>query len=346
MDKYVEKEVEVRETQKEPMQQIQIQRDERVKRENREGYVEYDKGTANIIYIFVSPDKPGIKFYSHSPNSALHFGTFETDISSISTVDWDSKVNSQGGASLFRVNQGTVTVKTYIVSVEQMLEIMYSIIKQKDNDKIIINVVEDKLKLSEGTVNLFDYNAYPESDELSNIEYKSKLNEYFDSPNAYSKAGNNELSNIEYNPKLNASFDSPSAYSKSDRNELLDLDIEYNPKLNDSFDNPNVYPKSDRNELLDIEYKSKLDDSFDSSNAYPKADINELLDIEYKSKLNDSFDSSNAYPKADSNRLSDIEYNFKSNNDMTNDMMWQKFYDYNKIPDESTDGIGGNNLKR
>ncbi len=155
------------------------------KEQNKKIVEEDDRELADIIYIFVSPDKPGIKFYSHSPKSALHFGTFETDRASISKVKWDDKVNTQDGAALFRVRDGSVTVKTYIVSIEQMESILDSIIKQKNNDKIIINVVEDKLALKKGAINLDNYNVYQKvnTSELSNEEYESKINKYFEEYN-------------------------------------------------------------------------------------------------------------------------------------------------------------------
>ena len=53
------------------------------------------------------------------------------------------------------------------------------------NKKIIINVVEDKLALKKGAINLDNYNVYQKvnTSELSNKEYESKINKYFEEYN-------------------------------------------------------------------------------------------------------------------------------------------------------------------
>lgn len=162
-----------------------LQLDKLVKKNDKETISEDDKELADIIYIFVSPDKPGIKFYSRSPRSALNFGIFETRISSISSAEWDSKVNDQDKVSLLKTREGSVAIKTYIVSVEQMNKIIDSIDRQIGNDRIIINVVEDRLELKRTTTNLDTYNAYSSTNnnQLSNMEYDSKLKKFYDEYN-------------------------------------------------------------------------------------------------------------------------------------------------------------------
>ncbi len=175
MDRYVERDFEMKEKEEEKTMDVIVKMEQLKKEQSKKIIEEDDKELADIIYIFVSPDKPGIKFYSRSPKSALHFGTFETDKKSISKAKWDDNVNAQEGATLFRVREGRVAVKTYIVSVEQMAKIVDSIVKQKDSDKIIINIAEDKLVSKKGSIGLNNSKSYDSKyfKEYNEIPYDS-----------------------------------------------------------------------------------------------------------------------------------------------------------------------------
>lgn len=136
---------------------------------------------ADVIYIFTSPDKPGIKLHSRSPRSALHFGVFETDVYSISVVNWDKEKNNPNNAELVRTRTGSVVVKTYMVSEQEMLRIKKSILRQRDNISITINITQNKL-----TSNI-DYNNTKDIDLSDLVRSKDELLNKFDtSENNYS----------------------------------------------------------------------------------------------------------------------------------------------------------------
>lgn len=108
---------------------------------------------ADEIYIFVSPDKPGIKFYDKSPYGAvakfsgsLPEDKFQTSIHSISQVEWDKEVNIPNKSQLIRCIDGSsYTVTTIMVSSEKMKEILQTISESEDKTRIIIDVMENKL---------------------------------------------------------------------------------------------------------------------------------------------------------------------------------------------------------
>lgn len=111
--------------------------------------MELKKEFADEIYIFVSPDKPGIRFYDHSPievvakfAGSLPEGKFHTSLNSIKVVGWDSSVNVPNGSQLLKYMDGDVTARTYMVSEKQFNDIINAINMQskENNDPIIIDI--------------------------------------------------------------------------------------------------------------------------------------------------------------------------------------------------------------
>jgi len=101
---------------------------------------------ANIVYIFYSKNEQGIKFYDRTPECMeakiignLPEGKFKTDKHSISLVNWNDEVNIENTTELYRVRDGSVAVRTIMVSEEKYMEIADSILKQQNNDEIIID---------------------------------------------------------------------------------------------------------------------------------------------------------------------------------------------------------------
>ena len=125
---------------------------------------------ANVIYLFISPDKPGIKFYDRSPDKlegeltgSLSRESYITDITSISFVDWNPEENKPNLSEQVKINSGdTYTVTTIMVTESEMLRILQDISDSIDKDHIVINV-KGKYK-----------------DDINNLENLKEVNEYFD----------------------------------------------------------------------------------------------------------------------------------------------------------------------
>ena len=114
--------------------------------ENKNIEIEIERELANIVYIFYSKKEQGIKFYDRTPDGMeakiigdLPDGKFKTDKHSISLVNWNDEVNIENTTELYRVRDGSVAVRTIMVSEEKYMEIADSILKQQNNDEIIID---------------------------------------------------------------------------------------------------------------------------------------------------------------------------------------------------------------
>ena len=110
-----------------------------------------EKELANVVYIFTSPELPGIKFYDRSPEGAVAKfagtfpkGVFQTDIHSISRVSWDENINKPNNSQLIKVREGSYTATTIIVSHEQLIKILQTVEESKDKEHIRIDVIENK----------------------------------------------------------------------------------------------------------------------------------------------------------------------------------------------------------
>ena len=147
---------------------------------------EYEFDSEDIVYIFEPSKRLGIKFTSKSPKSALRIGVFETTLGSISTAEWDDAINSKEGPTLMRLRDGEITVMTYIVSEENFLRIIHDIIKQKENDRIIIDVNINGLKKDQYSDNVVNNN------KLELEKFKNDLLNSVKNENPYSNNYNNE----------------------------------------------------------------------------------------------------------------------------------------------------------
>ena len=117
-----------------------------IERKNESIQIESEEELADVVYIFTSPDKPGIKFYDRTPQKAeaaivgtLPQGKFITDTSSIYTAQWDESINEENETVRIRVYDGAYKATTIMVSEEQFDEIIRKIVSQMKNDKIIID---------------------------------------------------------------------------------------------------------------------------------------------------------------------------------------------------------------
>jgi len=113
---------------------------------------------ANEIYIFTSPNRDGIKFYDRSPEGAvakfagsLPEGKYLTDRASVSIVKWDNDVNGYNETKKLKYMDGECSATTWIVSNEEMLRILDSIVNAEEPERITIGV------------NRVDANIYAES---------------------------------------------------------------------------------------------------------------------------------------------------------------------------------------
>ena len=107
---------------------------------------EFDSELVDIIYIFTSPNEPGLKFYNRS-STGFEMGIFKTDKNSIFMATWDNKVNSPMETSIYKVREGSIRVKTFIVSTRRMKMILDSINSQLKNERIMLNIKsEDNLE--------------------------------------------------------------------------------------------------------------------------------------------------------------------------------------------------------
>lgn len=107
---------------------------------------------ANEVYLFTSPNEPGIKFYDRSPEpgspeakfaGSPQAGKFITDQHSISAATWDSEVNIANGVKHLRYADGEMDAITIMVSKEKMATILEAIKNSQDPDYIVIDAGHD-----------------------------------------------------------------------------------------------------------------------------------------------------------------------------------------------------------
>lgn len=112
-----------------------------------------DRELADVVYIFTSPDKPGIKFYDRTPYGAeakmtgiLPKGKFITDPNSISIEEWDETINKENRSVLVRGYNGGYKVTTIMVSEEQFDKIIKGIVSQIEKERVVIDTREKQLE--------------------------------------------------------------------------------------------------------------------------------------------------------------------------------------------------------
>jgi len=140
---------------------------------------EDDRELADIVYIFYSKEKQGIKFYDHSPygpvaklTGFLPEGQFKTEMHAISLVNWNDEVNKENTTELHRVKEGSVKIKTIMVSEEKFMEIADQILKQQNSDRIIIDINEKKIekKLDYNEIFSLNNNLNFNKEQYNNID--------------------------------------------------------------------------------------------------------------------------------------------------------------------------------
>lgn len=145
------------------------------------------KEYADIVYIFTSPDKPGIRFYDKSPSGAvarltgfLPKGKFITNIHSISEVKWDSNINEANTARKVKTENGELAVKTIMVSEKQFNLIMGEIIRQNESDTVVIDTIDRSLENELNYEKSFqpNYNSISNDQQYDNVDHnKNDLSE-------------------------------------------------------------------------------------------------------------------------------------------------------------------------
>lgn len=118
-----------------------------------EDELEREKELADIVYIFISPDKPGIRFYDRTPSAAetkitgnIPEGKFITDTHSISVVSWDSTLNSPNTSNKIMTRRGEVVIKTIMVTEKQFNLIASEILRPRKDERIVIDTIERKME--------------------------------------------------------------------------------------------------------------------------------------------------------------------------------------------------------
>lgn len=110
--------------------------------------MEMERGYADIVYIFVSPEEPGIMFYDRSPEpgsqlamiaGTMKDGEYLTHPTDISEVEWDPSMNEENKTYLVRRRDGNVKVTTIMVSPEQMQKIRTDIARGREQSEIVID---------------------------------------------------------------------------------------------------------------------------------------------------------------------------------------------------------------
>jgi len=127
--------------------------------------MEREKELADIVCIFTSPEKPGIMFYDRTPEpgspvakfvGSVREGKYITDLTSISVVEWDNDMNDKSGNRSVMFREGSVNVRTIIVSEEQMNSILGDISRCDDPNRIVIDtqsVLNDLHKIDRNRIN-------------------------------------------------------------------------------------------------------------------------------------------------------------------------------------------------
>lgn len=174
--------------------QITIQEQEERENTAQDGKREMD--ITDVIYIFTSTDKPGIKFYDRTPRrmeteltGTLPEGKYLTDMDSISVATWDEETNKANTTILCKVKDGTLNIKTIMVSEEQFIDIVNEIMKQKDNKVIVIDTRNKKIENNIDTIinnfdNKTDYKEFANENLniINNIydNFDDNKSDYFD----------------------------------------------------------------------------------------------------------------------------------------------------------------------
>lgn len=174
----------------------QLMSQKQIVSENEPTEREFDRERelADVVYIFTTPDKPGIKFYDRTPKGAvaqmtgiLPEGKYITDIHSMSKVSWDESLNKENTTNKVMTRDGEVVVKTIMVTVEQLNDILDEIIRQKDGERIVVDTRKKKI---ENEVN-YDNLVQLKNNLISNLpEYNNidpNKNNFGDDSSSFSK---------------------------------------------------------------------------------------------------------------------------------------------------------------
>lgn len=102
---------------------------------------------ADEVYIFANPNEPGIKFIDSKPNIQVEKivgsnpdGVYTTPLSSIDVVMWDEDFNIPNSTTIVRYYNGSVKVKTIMVSEETLKAIIQDIDRQMQEGKSVIKI--------------------------------------------------------------------------------------------------------------------------------------------------------------------------------------------------------------
>lgn len=103
-----------------------------------------------VVYIFTSPDEPGIAFFPHGHGTRnlndneqdiveYEEEIYVTSIRTISRVAWDDERNNPIETKLIRIGQNALAqARTIMVTEEKMEEILYTIETSIEPEKIVI----------------------------------------------------------------------------------------------------------------------------------------------------------------------------------------------------------------
>ena len=109
--------------------------DENIKRYHR----------VNCIYLFINKEIPGIMFYDKSLSNGINSiikwkGKFITEQASISEAIWDDKINILNKTMVSRNNYGEMIINTFMISKEQMFNVLNTIKNAKNPNYIVIDI--------------------------------------------------------------------------------------------------------------------------------------------------------------------------------------------------------------
>lgn len=88
----------------------------------------------SIVYLFISKDIPGIKFYNLNNSDNLEFITKRK---LVFEAKWSYLINYPNKSMIFRSDIGDIKVHTYLISKKELFRILAIINKENDYDKII-----------------------------------------------------------------------------------------------------------------------------------------------------------------------------------------------------------------
>ncbi len=133
---------------------------------------------ADEVYIFVSPNEPGIKFIDSSPNSQIvkltatnPDGIYTTDLSSIDVVEWDEDINIPNRTIEIRYANGPVKIRTIMVSEETLKAILQDIDRQMAEGATTITIdVKILTRGKEKQENIIEKNNDLKTDKASNLD--------------------------------------------------------------------------------------------------------------------------------------------------------------------------------